>query len=49
VAVKAAARKGEAVGSQTNLLNSVAETAGRAAAKVVNVIESLTGAGRKRR
>jgi hypothetical protein len=44
-----AARKGEAVGSPETLLNSVAETAGRAAAKVVSVFESLTGASRKRR
>jgi len=31
------------------VLNSVAETAGRAAAKVVNIFEGLTGASRKRR
>jgi hypothetical protein len=29
------------------LLNSVAETAGRAAAKVVSALENLTGASRK--
>jgi hypothetical protein len=38
-----------AVGSDANLLNSVAETAGRAAARVVGVIETLTGSGRKRK
>jgi hypothetical protein len=38
----------EAVGSPEGLLNSVAETAGRAAAKVVGVLENLTGTSRKR-
>jgi DNA-binding transcriptional regulator YdaS (Cro superfamily) len=31
-----------------NLVNTVAKTAGRVAARVVNAIESVTGAGRKR-
>ena len=30
------------------MLNTVAETAGRVAARVVGTIESLTGGGRKR-
>jgi hypothetical protein len=38
-----------AVGNESNLLNTVAETAGRAAARVVGVIGSLTGTSRKRR